>query len=324
MIDSVNNQISNFYNKYLNHQAFFDISLVLADFLVSNYKEIEVDIYYKYVSISETYRICKECLYDINKDYLKKFDTAINLGLINININDNQFINSSICNYINNYPNIAIDIKHNISDAFNTCHEFMHYLNFEPVISSARFYFSESISMLSEDKLEKFLDNVNYNNCEYHLFKQNRFCDSYNCAIAVLITNYVFKYYKDGVILTDDVIKKILSDFNKKYKDINLDYIDIKQIIDKIFSSNKINYFYQSFSHILGIFMSKYISNYFNSAELINYYNENINNIFYEDFLYEIGMGMQLKDSKLVLDEQSFKRLFESFDVHFNTYRKKL
>ncbi len=324
MIDVVNNEISNIYNKYLQQQEFFDISLVLADFLISNYQEIEERIYYKYTPISEIYRICKKFLYEISDDYLSIFDRAINIGVIDININENQSRNSSICNYINDHKNIYMDIKHNISDAFNTCHEFMHYLNLDSMLSSARFFFSENISMMAEDELEKFLDKENYGNDEYHLFKRNRFCDSYNCAKVVLIINAVFKYYEDGEMLTDSIIKNILIDLNDKYKSINLDYIELKQLIKIIFSSNKINHFYQSCSHILGIFISKYILNYFDSSDLICYYNENINSMFYDDFLYEIGLKMQLKNNKLVLDERSFEKIFKSFDINFNAYKKKL
>lgn len=322
MFERVNETLPNLYHKYLNQQPFFDINFVLADFLVSNYKEIEEHTYYKYIPISETYRICKKFLAEINNDYLTKFDKAIALGIIDINFNDNQ-LNSSICNYINNHPNITVDIKHNISDAFNTCHEFIHYLNLDRMLSSARFYFSEGISMLSEDKLEKFLDKENYNNDEYHLFKRNRFYDSYNCAKAVLITNYLFKYYKSGEILTDDIIKNILIELNNKYTDIELDYIELKKIIGIIFGSNNV-YFYQLFSHTLGIFISKYLLNNFNSDGLISYYNANINNMFYEDFLSGIGLKLQLKNYRLILDELSFQKLFDSFDINFNTYRKKL
>lgn len=324
MFERLNETLPNFYHKYLNQRPFFDISLVLADFIVSNYKEIEYGIYYKYIPINETYRICKKFLYEINKEYLTRFDKAIDFGIIDINISDNQFINSSVCNYIDNYPNITVDIKHNISDAFNTCHEFMHYLNLERTLSSARFYFSESISMLSDEKLEKFLDKENYNNDEYYLFKRNRFYDSYNCAKAVLITNYLFEYYKNGEILTDDIIKNILIELNNKYTNIDLDYIELKKIIEIIFGSNRLNYFYQSFSHTLGIFISNYILNHFNSSGLISYYNGNINKMFYEDFLSEISLKLQIKNDRLILDDSSFQKLFDSFDINFNAYRKKL
>ena len=297
MFERLNETLPNFYHKYLNQRPFFDISLVLADFIVSNYKEIEYGIYYKYIPINETYRICKKFLYEINKEYLTRLD---------------------------NYPNITVDIKHNISDAFNTCHEFMHYLNLERTLSSARFYFSESISMLSDEKLEKFLDKENYNNDEYYLFKRNRFYDSYNCAKAVLITNYLFEYYKNGEILTDDIIKNILIELNNKYTNIDLDYIELKKIIEIIFGSNRLNYFYQSFSHTLGIFISNYILNHFNSSGLISYYNGNINKMFYEDFLSEISLKLQIKNDRLILDDSSFQKLFDSFDINFNAYRKKL
>lgn len=324
MIDKVNNGLSNTYNKYLKQQEFFDISLILADFLVSNYQEIEESIYHKYTSISETYRICKKFLHEINNDYSSIFDRTINLGIMDININENQSINKSICNYINNYQNIYIDVRHNISDAFNTCHEFMHCLNLGRRLSSARFFFSENISMMSEERLANFLDKENYDNSEYHLFEHNRFYDSYNCAKVILIIDYVFKYYSNSEILTDSIIKNILIEFNSRYKNSSLNYMEFKQLIELIFASNNIDHFYQSCSHVLGIFISKYILNHFDSRKLICHYNENINSMYYDDFLDEIGLRMQLKNSKLVLDEQSFEKLFESFDISFNTYKKKL
>lgn len=141
---------------------------------------------------------------------------------------------------------------------------------------------------------------------------------------AVLITNYLFEYYKNGEILTDDIIKNILIELNNEYTNIDLDYIELKKIIEIIFGSNRLNYFYQSFGHILGIFISNYILNHFDSSGLISYYNGNINKMFYEDFLSKISLKLQIKNDRLILDDLSFQKLFDSFDINFNAYRKKL
>ena len=158
-----------------------------------------------YMSLSETLKIVKDFLKDINPAYPILLEELINNGVVNIyDITDEkklkEYGDEAYYAIHNGNHTINIPLYHDINDAFIIVHEFMHHIVYLNGVSVDGFLFTEAISISHEMLF-------------YDYLKQNKLYEEYlSSPIALRLLSI-----KDKSNAMLNVIKEYESERSKSF-----------------------------------------------------------------------------------------------------------
>ncbi len=192
-------------NDYLNdtfiylsgHDGFFIQNMqsifILNNMLYGKLKDIELEhkFYENNLTFEDVYELARNEIEKINPNYLKEFDKLINSGRLelfkqeeNINIkevdyyeklseienNEEEIRNDSVCSYNNGDYFIDLARTHNYNDVLMLIHEFIHSTNSSKNMGEYRYILTEFFSIYFEMLSQKDLLENGINTSELDIF----------------------------------------------------------------------------------------------------------------------------------------------------------
>lgn len=265
-------------------------------------------IFRTYYVENKIMNLCNDFMESIGYgDYFKSIRE--NIIFVGYKDNDKKISNIKIkeigCYRINGKKCIVIFMNHDIKDLYQLVHEIMHCYNMENRVSIVWSKLTETMSFLIEYLLTDYLDNINYNDNNYHRFKQYRL---FNTKVIANLLKLEFmeidKYLKTGIINLETVRQSKL-------------YFQYLRSNNFSRSSN----IEKTEQYIYAIMFASYIHERKlknNSLDEFNLLNDTLANIEFREFLNFIDLDLKNSIS-CDLTEESYQKIFKSYDKKYRS-----
>lgn len=203
---------------------FYPITLIAVDYIVAfseilteNFEEFD----YQKMDIYKTIKIVKEFLSRFGKEYVDKFDKAINDGTIdvfhinNLNEENNRFF-EPICFEGEEHVEVNLPLDYTAQDGAIIIHEFFHLTNSDKDMGT-RDVFTELISVYMELRYFQFLNEKGYGLIPYYQELYERLNNVYKAAHNIAYSGSALDiYYNTGDINKDTI--EFMNKYRKIYK----------------------------------------------------------------------------------------------------------
>ncbi len=270
------------------------------------------------LTFNDIYKIAREIIESIDKQYLKDFDNLIPSGKLDFGYNGEYDVSEMVSH--NDIKNINIARVFNYDDVLSLVHEFIHYTHKKKsYYSDIEYYLSEFLAIYFELYATNYLiKNLHVDSNELNI--NFRISDFKDCATSY--SNYslvLLAFHKFGNISSDTYkdLSKLSIDINKIEFDRiclgllqDLSNIEKKYIFDNMYEDKPndslqdllYQYFSDDYIYILGSAMAFFALENCNFEDIV-YLNSIINNKEFEtiDILYLLNkLGIDLNDELFV------------------------
>lgn len=266
------------------YSVFADISNMYVDKMKDLLFEENPIIQYEEMHISDNIKLVREFLSNIDKQYLRDFDSALNDGTFDLFLPEDDLIERPEYPITTTKPqaSISIPITNTIEDALIIIHEFFHFNNDNENLITIREIFTEMISIYYELRYCLFLIEKGYSNISLNNYIYSRINNTFDSANNLYFSSSVFDiYHYTGDINKNNI--KFLSKYRNTYKQ---NISDLKNIIYDEDFEEIITSFIDDIGYVLGTLLT-FVS--IKQPEIydlkMKYINDNINNIKIEDLL---------------------------------------
>lgn len=274
--ESNNSELLNLFNTF---------SLISNDYIYEFYQEIPDDGFpfdYENMDVRDTIKLVRDFLDGIDKKYLSIFDEALNNGVFELFLLEDDLIErpDEPITYPKPEAVIYVPIQHNITDGSIIVHEFFHYLNDSDDVGVNRYIFTEMISIYFELRYCQYLIAKGISKDAFSKEVCNRLSNVLIASDVLCFTSSVLDiYYNVGEINKKNI--DFLNKFRKIYK-INKKNL-INFYLDSNFSDDMLE-FESDISYVVGSLLA---FNALNEIEVsdtkMKYINENINQMSMKD-----------------------------------------
>ena len=264
---------------------FDTFSLISNDYLYEFYQEIPDDGFqfdYEKMDVRDTIKLVRDFLGGIDKEYLDIFDKALNNGIFELFLPEDNL--SERPDAPITYPKpeavIYVPIQHNITDGSIIVHEFFHYLNDSDDVGVNRYIFTEMISIYFELRYCQYLVTRGISKNAFSKEVCNRLSNVLIASDVLSFTSSTLDiYYNTGKINRENI--DFLNKFRKIYKINKKNLIDFYH--DPNFSDDMLE-FESDISYVVGSLLALSALNETEVSDIkMKYINENINQMSLKD-----------------------------------------
>lgn len=280
----------------------------MVDIILSEKMSLKEQKYKKRVPLHKSIQYTDLFLNSLDPSYRKSFQNLLENKQIEFEKDFEENNEIAYSDMKNNQNYIYIPYQNNISDTFTITHEVIHDISLMPEISSARSFYCEVFSLLSE-KLQKDYIQRNFHIKEYQLNEQNLLSYLNETTLYIKLEISLFlEYFQKGYLTKMDVLKTIES-FDMKYA-ISL-WLHVKSIL----KSKEFSLFLQQ-RYIVGYLLASYMHERIlkdpkKIKELLEL-NEMINEYTEEDVLHYLDLDLD-GSSYFNLSDESYKKLQKTY-----------
>lgn len=278
---------------------FDTFSLISYDYLYEFYQIIPDDGFkfdYENMNISDTIKLVRDFLGNIDEKYLDIFDKSLNDGTFELFLSEDEFIErpDAPITYPKPEAIIFIPVQNNITDGSIIVHEFFHYLNDNDNLGVNRHIFTEMISIYFELRFCQYLVTKGINKDAFSKEICNRLENVLIASDVLCFTSSVLDiYYNTGEINGKNI--KFLNQFREIYEDNKKGLINFYH--HSTFCED-MSEFESDISYVVGSLLA---FNALDETEVndikMKYINNNINQMSIEDVFetFQTNLGDYLK-----------------------------